>query len=700
ASGEGFSLEYRARHKDGGYRWVLDRARVVRDEASGAERVVGMVIDVTERKKVEEALRHERARLQAILQHLPEGVIIAEAPSGRLLLGNEQVQRIWRRPFVAAGGIAEYDTYRGFHPDGRPYQPHEWPLARTVTTGEVVEQEEIRIQRGDDSFGWVGVSSVPIHDAAGRVIAGVVTFADITERKQAEAALRESEARFRNMADHAPVPIWVTDVEGRCIYLNRRWYELTGQSEATALGFGWLDAIHPDDRPVTERAFVEAAAARRAFRLEYRLRRHDGAYRRVIDAAGPRFGPGGEFLGYVGSVLDVTDHKLAEEAARRQSELTQTVLENSTAALFMMDRRGHCIYMNRAAEAMFGWTFEEIGRQPLHDVIHHHRPDGRPYPMAECPIDRALPEHFDIREHEDVFIRKNGEFFPVLVAASPIFDEMGRPASTVIEVRDITERKRAEAAIREANRELERRVAERTATLRELNDQLAAFSYSVSHDLRAPVRAIRGYIEALLEDCGPELGEVGRDYARRIAQAAQHMNRLCEDLLQLARLTRQEVELVPTELATAVREALAQLEEGARGYGARLEAALDGAPPVLAHPATLVQALANLLSNARKFVAPGVTPRVRVWAQTDGAARPRRVRVWVEDNGIGIDPRYHDRIFEGFERLHPAGVYPGTGVGLAIVRRGLERMGGRVGVESAPGEGSRFWIELPVALAT
>jgi len=241
----------------------------------------------------------------------------------------------------------------------------------------------------------------------------------------------------------------------------------------------------------------------------------------------------------------------------------------------------------------------------------------------------------------------------------------------------------------EKTRSLEREVAERRRVEEELrasNHELEAFSYSVSHDLRGPLRAVSGYAELLAEDYLPQLAdEVARDCVLRIGASARQMNDLIEDLLAFSRLAREKVECGPVDPADALAQALGQITLG------NAELCRDEAfPTVLAHPVLLSQALVNLLSNAIKFVKPGVRPKVRIRGEANG----ERSRIWVEDNGIGIAPEYHERIFMVFERLNPQSGYPGTGIGLAIVRRAVERMGGKCGVESALDRGSRFWIEL------
>jgi len=246
--------------------------------------------------------------------------------------------------------------------------------------------------------------------------------------------------------------------------------------------------------------------------------------------------------------------------------------------------------------------------------------------------------------------------------------------------------------VQEAQRRLEEKVRERTAELQDRNEELEAFGYTISHDLRAPLRAMFGFSQALLEDYGDRLDTTGREYAERIAGGARAMDELIQDLLAYSKLSRAELTVGPVDLARVLRDTSTQLQTEIRSRGARLSVE-EPLPTVLGHAATLAQVVANLLANGIKFVAPGRTPELRIGAQS----RDGKVRLWVEDNGIGIDAEHHERIFHVFERLHATEAYPGTGIGLAIVRKGMERMGGRAGVESRPGEGSRFWIELPAA---
>lgn len=349
--------------------------------------------------------------------------------------------------WLTSYGISSQDVIGKSHYDIFPEISTRWKqIHQRCLAGAVEKCEEDAFPRADGSVDWIQWEIHPWRTNTNE-IGGIVIFSEIiTERKLAESALRDSEQKFRNMADNAPFMVWVTDPTGYCTYLSQSWYDFTGQSEATGLGLGWLDATHAEDKEYAKNVFLSANVRQEAFWLEYRLRRKDGEYRCCIDAASPWFGVDGQFKGYIGSVIDITERKHAEAAAEEHRRLLKVVTDNASVSLFIMDEHQHCVFMNPAAEAMTGFTLAEVQGRALHDLIHHTRPDGSHYPLAECPIDRAFPEN-NQEQGEEVFVRKDGSFYYVSYTASPIRDAIGI-RGTIIEVQDITQEKQAEERFR------------------------------------------------------------------------------------------------------------------------------------------------------------------------------------------------------------------------------------------------------------
>ena len=330
-----------------------------------------------------------------------------------------------------------------------------------------------------------------------------------------------------------------------------------------------------------------------------------------------------------------------------------------------------------------------------HSPWRHDDPDPQPISIddvAAIPLDRHLHEAI---EREGIcslaFIplryekRLLGKFMLYYDQPHHFTAEELRPVQTVAsQVSLAIEREKAEAA-------LESLVDERTRSLREAIAQMEEFSYSVSHDLRAPVRAIHGYANALIDDYRDQLDTHAHTYLERIVRSSERMDRLIQDILVYSRLSRREIQLEPVSLSKLISEIIFQYPE-MQSPQAEIRV-VEPLASVIAHEPSLSQAISNLLGNAVKFVPPGRVPQVRIWTET----RDGGVRLWIEDNGIGIDPVHQSRLFGMFERIHGGTTYEGTGIGLAIVRKAAERMNGQTGVESDGHTGSRFWIQLPAA---
>jgi PAS domain S-box-containing protein len=376
--------------------------------------------------------------------------------------------------------------------------------------------------------------------------------------------------------------------------------------------------------------------------------------------------------------VELTEKNTALEKEIRKRERVERILAKSRdfyLALFdefptmvwRSEEDGRINDFNRSWLAFVGRTSDQEKNDGWDQAIH---PEDRERCTERYASAFQLREPFEMEYRQR---RKDGEFRWILNHGRPYRNLDGSFAGFIGTCADITPRRRSEEETRAANAELE------------------AFSYTVSHDLRAPLRSMAGFCQILLEDYqeGKSVDTNWQEYVQRIAQASRQMDALIRDLLAFSRLARDKVELSPIDLAPLLKDVIAEM---------RLEGTpvtVAGAPGVVVGNRVLLsQIFTNLISNGLKFVPSGVSPQVRVTSEagTDGL-----IRTWVEDNGIGIAPEYHEKIFQVFERLNDAASYPGTGIGLAIVRRAVGRMGGRVGVESVEGKGSRFWVELPKA---
>lgn len=401
---------------------------------------------------------------------------------------------------------------------------------------------------------------------------------------------------------------------------------------------------------------------------------------------------------------------------RRSAEslaLLAAVVENSDDAIITKNLDGIITSWNKGAERMFGYAPDEAVGQHIGLLIPPDRLEEEPRILARLRRGESI-DHF-----ETVRRCKDGTLLNVWLTISPVRDTSGRIIGASKIARDVTELHKTREELARSNRELEQRVAERTASLEQALVQMEEFTYSVSHDLRAPARVIRGLADAAMEDYGTSIPDELRDFLAKISTSGQRMEQLIRDILDYSRVARAQVQLAPVELNSLVQAVITDSPE-LQPPKATVQVRTP-LHPVLAHQPSLIQAITNLLANAVKFVAPGVHPNVEVWtelvkASANGSHQPAMsnghssssdpldsqqsttnhcVRLWVRDNGIGINPKYHHRLFQLFERVHTSATYEGTGIGLAIVRKAAEKMGGKVGVLSEVSRGSSFWLELP-----
>jgi PAS domain S-box-containing protein len=511
------------------------------------------------------------------------------------------------------------------------------------------------------------------------------------ELRRSGQALRESQEHLRLMIESASdYAIFSLDKEGLVTSWNSGAQRLFQYTDKEIIGLPGEVLFTPEDRARGEAQKELAAAAREGAAQDERwhLRKDEtrffasGMVRPIHDAAG-------KMRGYIKVARDFTERRIADQKIVREKEFSDTLIDSLPGIFYLFDQQGRNLRWNENFERWTGYSEREI--KSMHPVDFFA---GEDKPVIGKKIGEAFSTGQASVEAE--LLTKDGKRIPFFFTGRLItIDE--RPCIIGSGI-DISERRKAEESLREAQQalrsyatQLEDKVAERTAKLEESLEAMAGVMYHVAHDLRAPLRAMSSFTEILLNDYLATLDSSGKDYLERIAQASKKMDELVNALLAYGRLTHVLIVLEDVDVEQIIHELIQELDEEMKNRCAKVEVRLP-LPQVRANAEVLKDTFRHLLTNALLFSRRDKPVRISIWGEEG-----KTVRVWMEDTGIGIDPQYHERIFKMFERLNPQEEYPGTGMGLALVRKAMDRMGGRVGVESSSAAGSRFWLELPPA---
>ncbi len=537
----------------------------------------------------------------------------------------------------------------------------------------------------------------------GRVDLAIFSATDISDLKRAESALRESEELYRRAIEAAgAVPYYRDHNSNSFRFIGAGIVEITGYAALDITPEIW-DGLARQGYMMGQAAgmtVMEARELARAGKLnvwqcDYQIGTRTGATRWVYDAAIELIGADGASYGSIGIMQDITARKMVEDALRQSESRFRSIVEQLSEGFALIGEDGGVLVWNRALEEMSGIQRRQVIGLKYWDVNLRTAPlnllAGGQIEQNKKFLQKALKdEHSSLFERpiETEMLNARGERIFVQQAVFPIHTEKGFRVGLLN--RDITEQKTAEEKIRTLNEDLERRVIERTAALEAANKELEAFSYSVSHDLRAPLRAIDGFSRILADEimsiASPEINR----HLTLIRDNAQQMGHLIDDLLSFSRLSRQPVKKVTFSPRVVIDQVLATLLAAQEQRPMDLSIAND-LPACQGDPHLLKQVWMNLLSNAIKFTRNREQAHIEVGAEK----RAGEVIYFVKDNGTGFDMRYVDKLFGVFQRLHRAEEYEGTGVGLAIVQRIVRRHGGRVWAQAEVGRGATFFFSLP-----
>jgi PAS domain S-box-containing protein len=777
---------------------ILNYTAPIMDSNGEVEGAIIVNHDITDRKRAEQALRENEEKLRSALDASPFPVAIVDREDNNILYWSRSAQTLFGHTAPTA---PEWYQIAYPDPDYRQDVINRWKpcVAEASKAGRPVNAGEYRVTCRDGSVRICELYATFIKDNL------VVTFNDITARKQAEALLRESEERLELVLEGSQLGFWDWDMETGKVHRNPQWAEMLGYTlpEIEFSVRQWTDLHHPDDRAAAWKSIQDHLGGRTpVHRSEYRMLTKDGQYKWILDQARVvRRDAQGKPLRMCGTHTDITARKKAETELRESEKLLRLIAENYPNSYLSIIEKDLTVGFTSGQEfkkqkldpnAFVGLTLEQVfgvltpiarkhyletfaGEETSFELfINNQYQCYRTTPLrnAEGEIDRILSVVEDITERKQLELERQKffliaesssefigmcdldmqplyvnpagqrmvglpdlaaacrvkvqdyffpedqrfiaeEFFPRVLreghgdveirlrhfqTGEPIWmfyylfhvrDANGDLIGWATVSRDITERRKAEGEIRKLNAELEQRVIERTAQLEASNKELEAFSYSVSHDLKAPLRHINGYVDLLNEKYYEALDEKARHYLDTITRASSQMGTLIDELLRYSRTGRKELSYTKLDLNTLLPEVMKELEPAVRGREINWE--IQNLPKVVGDYALLKLVWANLLDNAVKYTRNQPAAKISVGYEVEA----QDFVFCVQDNGVGFDMKYAHKLFGVFQRLHSPAEFDGTGIGLANVQRIIHKHAGRVWAEAEPGKGARFYFSLP-----
>ncbi len=699
-----FKLEYRIVDSDGKVKWVWEQGRAVEYPEDEAAILEGIIMDITERKKAEqaleehqenleelvekrttelkqinqrlqseiedrktaeEALRKSEEKYRTLLENIPQNIFYKDNESVYISCNENFARDIGLKPAEIVGKtdfdlFPEHLAVKYRHDD-----------RRVLDAGDAVDIEELFIRDGEET--WVRTIKKPVLDKEGNIIGILGIFWDITEEKQIRNEIYSLSQFRESIIENANVWLDVLDENSNVLIWNKAAEEISGYSREEVLAHNKIwEWLYPDEdyrKKITDKAAAIITKGEVVRDFETIIRTKGGEKRVISWNSRNLMDEKGKPMGSIALGRDVTEKKRAEEQINRLSLAVKTSIDG----ILITDLNGSIIDANEATLEMYGVHDKEkfLGKNSFELVTPKDRKK-----VVEDMREVREKGYTDISEYT---VRdKHGNEIPVEMSVTLLKNQDGEAIGYIGIFRDISEKKKAQKALADSHEEL-----------RDTNEELKAFAYSVSHDLRAPLRAMEGFGQALMEDYRDDLDPTAEEYITRIINASKRMDELINDLLTYSRVSRGELTLRPVELKSLIDNVVGDMKHQIEQCNADIKLGKK-IPKVIAHEGTLYRIIENIISNAIKFIPRGKKPKIKIY----GEDRGKTLRLWIEDNGIGIQKDHYKRIFRVFERLHGRETYPGTGIGLAIVKKGVDKMDGRVGLESKIGEGTRFWIEL------
>lgn len=712
--------------------------------------------DITEERSASSVLEATRKQLDQALSVGLIGTWEWDIKNDTIVADKNLAHMFGISPKQAKTGLELSVFIEAIHPDDRERVTRDIEAAIEQKTSF---EAEYRTIAKDKKIRWVIARGKVEVDSKGEPLTFPGALVDITERKAAEEWLNESRQGFQDLANSMPQLVWITDAKGNVEFFNSRWYEYTGTTAAgESSSNGWIDVLHPGDISRTKKTWKRSLETGELYEIEFRLRDSTGNYRWFIGRSLPTISTNGAIKKWYGTCTDIDDQKRRASLQHFLSEATKVLTSSlnydetlrSIARIAVPRVADWCsievlnddgqleqVAVAHKDPTKVKWALELRKQQGPPNL---DAPSGVPKVLrtGQSEFLPLIPDEVLVaasKNKEELEILRSLGLKSAIIAPLRIKDkvvggitfiisdnnrlfdtkdleiieELANRASLAMTnsslfaeaQKDLEHRKKLEDQLRLANEELERRVEERTAQLEDTNlnlqrsnQELQDFAYVASHDLQEPLRKIQAFGNLLQEEYAKELGE-GSDYLKRMRSAAARMSALIEDILSFSRVTTMARSFTKVNLSTVASEVLEDLETRISDTGATVE--VGKLPTIEADEVQMRQLLQNLIANAIKFHKPDVKPVVTINAtiEISQSSKIKYCRIIIQDNGVGFDEKYLDRIFAVFQRLHTRDSYEGTGIGLAVCRKIVERHGGSITAESIPGKGASFIIDLP-----
>ncbi|MBD2667322.1 signal transduction histidine kinase [Richelia sinica FACHB-800] len=685
-----FSYEGRHLLPDGSVRWFYVQCLPELDEDGNIIGFVGTLTDITERKLAENALEEYTRQVEDLYNHAPCGYHSLD-PEGRFLQVNETELKWlgYSRAEMIGHHLLDF-----FTADSQAAFLHNYPLF--LKQGWVKDLEYEMICK-DGSILPVMISATAVYDDKGTYLYNRATLFDIRERQKAEAALRESEHRYLTLTESAPVGIFRVETTGQCVYVNERWSQMTGRTTESGLGWGWLDAVHPEDRDRIVPEFQLALKQGKIYRQEARCLHTDGQIKWFDCQAVPETDPQGQVIGYIGTVTDITERKHNEQELHKLSARLSLALSSGGFGIWEWDIVANTLVWDEGMYDLYGVKSSDFSG--AYDA----------WMKGMHPDDRAHAEAFSLRarrgetEYDTEFrvIHPDGSIHFIKAYALIQRNQQGEALRMIGINYDITKLKEAEAQLQQSNEQLLQINIELARATR-LKDEFLA---TMSHELRTPLNAVLGMSEGLQDEVFGEINEKQRKAIATIERSGKHLLELINDILDLSKIESGtlELQLSPVSVKTLCDESLIFINQIASKKNIHISTHIaENLGLIHVDQRRMRQVLINLLNNAVKFTSPGGAVSLKVWVtETDDATvySPSSPHLCfaIADTGIGIDANNINKLFQPFIQLDSSlnRQYSGTGLGLALVKRIINLHGGTVTVTSEVGKGSCFTVCIP-----